>query len=158
PEPLIIQLKGINVHLQSAFTLLETLETFGNTGNVTPFEEITPTYLLAASRSVEGLELRDSNNRIGITRREAVKWKDIIQDQLTRINARQLERGGIRTVLANCEEGLWILQWGDEVLVRNAESGVVTPVVSEDGGFRLFLDAVSGSCVALDQKELAALE
>ena len=56
-EPPTISLKGLTVHLQSAFKLAATLEDFANTGNVAPFEEITPIYSLTASRSTEGIEL-----------------------------------------------------------------------------------------------------
>ena len=94
----------MTVHLQSAFKVAGTLEEFANTGNFEPFVEITPIYSLTASRSTEGVELKDSNSRVALTRREARKWAGIIRGELDRFNAIQFERGGIRTVSATDEQ------------------------------------------------------
>src|SRR5262249_33556869 len=117
--PPTIELKGLTVHLQSAFKLAGTLEELASTGKVTPFEEITPTYYLAAAPSAEGLELKNSDKRVGLTTREARKWANIISSELERLNARQVERGRVRTVVVDDGDGRWILQWGDEVFLSN---------------------------------------
>src|SRR5207247_2288140 len=95
-------------------------ENFADTGNVAPFEEITPVYSLSVSRSTEGVELKDSDNRVALTPREARKWAGIIRAELDRLNASQVERGEIRTVFADSGDWRWILQWGDEVFVSKS--------------------------------------
>jgi hypothetical protein len=159
-EPPTISLKGLTVHLQSAFTLAATLEGFTSTGNVAPFEEITPIYSLTASRSAEGIELKDSDNRVTITPREARKWAGIIRAELDRLNASQVERGGIRTVFVDSGDGRWILQWGDEVFASSLSAGGETgsPVVKHAGGFVLLLSRETGACVALTDAETTHLQ
>jgi hypothetical protein len=154
------------VHLQSALKLAETLEAFANTGNVTPFEEITSIYLLAASRCTEGLELRDSDKRVAFTSREARKWAAIISSELERVNARQVERGRIRTVFVDSEDGRWILQWGDQVFIPNDALSKLLPSASSTvscatdypsfkrtGNFLLLLSPDTSACVALNDAE-----
>jgi hypothetical protein len=170
-EPPTISLKGLAVHLQSAFKLAATLEEFAKSGNAEPFEEITPIYSLTASRSTEGIELKDSDNRVAITAREARKWAGVIRAELDRLNARQAERGGIRTVFADGPEGRWILHWGDEVFVsRGALSQKLAPlslsagaekgalIVKNAGDFVLFLSPETGACVALTDAEVKHLQ
>ena len=170
-EPPTIPLKGVTVHLQSAFKLAETLEEFANTGNFEPFVEITPDYSLTASRSTEGVELTDSNNRVALTQRESRKWAGIIRGELDRFNAIQFERGGIRTVCAASEQGQWVLQWGDEVFLPSGNSpkslpvsgsglggAVGSPIIKHAGGFVLLLRPETGSCVALTDAESGSLE
>ena len=165
PVPPTFAVKGLIIHLQSALRLAETLEDFSNTGKAAEFVEITPTYSLTVGRATEGIELKDSNIRVALTAREARKWAGIISGELDRLNVRCLERGRIRTVFADVEEGSWVLQWGDEVLVPRAASGIAEsgPIETEDllvretGEFRSLLNLNSGGCVALNQAELSYL-
>jgi hypothetical protein len=166
-EPPTISVKGLTVHLQSAFKLAATLEEFAKTGNAEPFEEITPIYSLTASRSTEGIELKDSDNRVAITAREARKWAGVIRGELDRLNVRQVERGGIRTVIATNEHGRWFLQWGDEVYLSHlrllqcipypdptAIGLEESPIIQGTGEFQLLLSPETGACVALTQSDL----
>jgi hypothetical protein len=166
--PPTIALKGLNIHLQSAVKLAETLEEFATTGKVSPFEEVTPSYSLRAASSTEGLELRDSDTRIALTVREARKWTGIVSSELDRLNVRQVERGRIRTIFAVVEDGQWIMQWGDEIFapdgiapslklaqVQRSEAGGL--LMKQDGGFRLLLNRDTGACVALEDAELGEL-
>ena len=165
PAPPTIPLKGLTVHLQSAFKLVATLLDFALSQHVTPFEEITPTYALRAWGTTERLELMDSDQRVVLTPREARKWANLIQTELERLNARQVERGGIRTVFADQRDDRWILQWGDEILVpegvlsRSASSGAALndtasyPVVKRIEEFLLVLNPATGACVALTDSE-----
>jgi hypothetical protein len=168
--PPTITMKGLTVHLQSAFRLVSTLTDFASNESVTAYKEIAPTYSLAVSPSAEGLELKDADNRITLTAREARKWADIIQAQLETLNAQQFERQGIRTVIAGNEEGHWILQWGDEVFVSR-ESGFLRTTPSQNlkdrsgtltgkrmGDFSVLLSTACGSCVALTGSESECLE
>jgi hypothetical protein len=168
-SPPTIPLKGLTVHLQSALKLAETLGELSDTGRFTPFEEITPTYSLRASVATEGLELSDSSVRVSLTAREARKWANIIRAALVRFNVVHIERGGIRTVSARNEDGRWILQWGDEVLVPKGEwSRVSSPrevmhcaagnlVSKRSGEFLVLLNLTTGSCVAMTDSELECL-
>ena len=169
PTPPTISIKGLTVHLQSAFKLSSTLAEFSDNGNVTPFEEITPNYSLRASMCTEGIELRDSDIRVALTAREARKWSSILDDELERLNAHQAERGRIRTVFADGEGGRWVLHWGDEVFVRRgaqvrneSQSGVLEDeelmVGKRSGEFLLLLNPATGSCVALNNAESRHLD
>ncbi len=162
--PTTIPLKGLTVHLQSAFKLTETLEEFVNTGSVTPLEEVTPFFSLKASVCTEGIELRDSGSRVALTAREARKWTGIINTELERLNARHVERGRIRTVFADSEDGRWILQWGDEVHLPNSAGPLTSqrngacevasgPITKRSGEFLLLLSRATGACVALTESE-----
>ncbi len=165
--PPTLALKGLTIHLQSAFKLAETLEDFANTGNFAGFEEITPTYSLAVGRATEGIDLKDSDIRVALTAREARKWASIICGELDRMNVRVVERGRIRTVFADVEEGSWVLQWGDEVFVPrpapicepdltqfNSTGGLVA---RETGEFRSLLNRDTGACVALNESEFSGV-
>jgi len=167
-RPPTIALKGLNVHLQSALKLAETLERFGRSGDFSPFEENTPTYSLAAARSTEGIELKDSDARVALTAREARKWASVVRGEIDRLKVTQLERGRIRTVFAEVEDGTWVLQWGDELFVGSDSSpkgdrvgidGVASNNIlkKKTGGFQLLLNRDTGACVALDGSELSHL-
>jgi hypothetical protein len=162
PVPPTITLKGATIHLQSALKLAETLEHFGNAGEIKPFDEITPAYLLTVSRSTEGIEISDSNQRVALTAREARKWSSVIRAELDRLKVRQVERGRVRTVFVDVEEGRWILQWGDQVFVPNRALSLQDtngaccadgPLVKRTPEFLLLLNGETGSCVALTDSE-----
>jgi hypothetical protein len=170
PQPPTVSLKGVVVHLQSAFGLAAALESFAETGEVSAFEEITPTFQLKVSKATEGIEVRDSINRVGLTGREARKWAAIIRDELARVNAAFVERGSVRTVFADGQQGRWVLQWGDEVFVparllsqlsaepesvQDAEPAM--PVIKRTANFLLLLSSSTGGCVALTEEEVDLL-
>lgn len=171
PQPPTISLKGITVHLQSAFKLSDALESFAETGEVLAFEEVAPLFELKVSKALEGIEIRDSLSRVGLTKREAAKWAAIIKDELRRANAEVIERGGIRTVVASGNAGRWVLQWGDEVFVparllnklsaareeAALEEYASLPVIKKTADFLLLLERSNGGCVALTEREVAML-
>lgn len=164
--PPLIPLKGLSIHLQSALKLAETFESFAETGEVKAFAEVAPTYSLAVARSVEGIELRDSDRRVGLNSREARKYASIVRAELERLNVEQVERGEMRTVFADDERGRWVLQWGDEILVLNDALGDLRSTqdcqsqpetyrlgMKREEGFFLLLDPSTGACVALTKSE-----
>ncbi|HWN99335.1 MAG TPA: hypothetical protein VNS63_08710 [Blastocatellia bacterium] len=164
--PPTIALKGLTVHLQSAFNVASALEHFASTGAIAPFEEITPTYTLTIGKCTEGIEVRDSERRAAFTTREARKWAGIISGELDRLNAMRVERGRIRTVFADAGDGRWVLQWGDEVFVpreilepvkeRSAlSSSAGGLLMRQTGEFQLLLNRETGGCVALNDLELS---
>ena len=170
PEPPTINLKGVIVHLQSALRLADALVHFAETGEVAPFEEVAPSFQLKVSKVTEGIGVRDGVNGVGLTAREARKWAAIIKDELARLNVAVIERGGIRTVFADVDEGRWALQWGDEVLVParmlarlpDATGGLheqdsAMPSVRKSADFLLFLSRSNGGCVALSEREVDML-
>jgi hypothetical protein len=173
PKPPAIQLKVLSVRPQSAFKLAGALEAFAESGEVTPYEEVTPAYTLRVARSAEGVELADSNARLALTRKEASKWAGIIRSEIDRLNVRQSERGQMRTVFADGEGGRWVLQWGDEVLIpEETVSRLRLPpgeqadrsqhstdglAVKSAGEFLLVLAKSGGGCVALTESEKEAL-
>jgi hypothetical protein len=165
-KPPTFTVKSITVHLQSAFKLADALEALAESGQVLAFAETTPIYSLAVGAATEGLELRDWDRRVGMNQREARKWASVIRHELARVNAVQMERGRIRTVIADGEQGRWILQWGDEVLVPSDAIArlPVSKVASSDehlAGLRvrrtdemmLLLAPTTGACVALTDDE-----
>ena len=169
-SPPTILIKGIVVHLQSAFRLARALETFAESGQVEAYEEAAPDYYLRVARSVEGMELADSSLRVGVTAREARKWAEIIREELSRLQAEEIERGEIRTLFVKGGGGCWVLQAGDEVFVadeslaRLASSGVeaqshaeARPAIGRVDGFTMFLEEKTGGCVALTGDELERL-
>lgn len=177
PQPPTISLKGVTVHLQSAEKLAETLEQFAETRRFESFVERAPDFSLTAREATEGIEITDETRRVGLTVKEARKWADLIRGELARLNSSCVSRGQIRTVFADAEQGRWILQWGDEVLLgaeallpaglsepfSPAPSGQ-RPLRSEGsleirraGDFVLLLSPTGGACVALDASELAKL-
>jgi hypothetical protein len=167
--PPTISVKGLTVHLPSAFTLSLTLLDFARNRYVTPFEEITTNYSLKASACTEGIEVTSADERIALTAREADKWASIIGDELERLSACHFDRGGIRTVFTRNEGGCWVLQWGDEVflpkgvlLERGSRSGVLSEasgsLIGKDSGeFLLLLSPATGACVALTDSESQCL-
>ena len=170
PQPPTISLKGITVHLQSAFKLADALESFAETGEVSAFEDVAPLFELKVARALEGIEIRDSLSRVGLTKREAAKWAAIIKDELKRVNAGFIERGRIRTVTASGDQGVWVLQWGDEVFVPTGvlnqlsaapeqfhEQDARLPVIKKVADFVLLLERSTGGCVSLTEREVEML-
>jgi len=170
PTTPIISIRGIAVHLQSAFKLAETLETFAETGQVTAFEEVAANSVLRVKSATEGIEIADSEARVATTKKEARKWAAIIRAELNRLNAHSLERGRIRTVFADGERGTWILQWGDEVFLNNemlsrianedieqADLQNYSIAVKRTPEYLILLAPASGDCVAIDRREREAL-
>ena len=163
-KPPTFSLKGVTVHLQSAIKLAEALETFAGSGTFEPYEEMAPQYCLGVARSVEGMQLIDSNLKTAITQKEASKWASILRGSLESLHASQLKRGRIRTVIADAEEGRWVQQWGDEILLRPAALEALSSVtgvqnsegliLKRDRDFYLALEPASGNCVAITGEEL----
>lgn len=167
-KPPTILLKGLKIHLQTAFKLAATFEEFADTGNFTAFEEFTPAYQLVVMRATEGMKISDGNLLVAITAKESRKWAAILRAELEKYQAREFVRGQIRTVMATTEQGLWVLQWGDEVLlpddeleqVKTFQDGEVQTerlAIRRDGDFLLILEKSNGNCVALTEEELAGL-
>ena len=170
PTTPTIPIKGIDLHLQSAFKLADTLEAFVETGEFTAFEDIGADFVLRVRSATEGIEIAVSDTRMALTKKEARKWAIIIRAELNRFNANCMERGRIRTVFAAGDQGTWILQWGDEVFVPNE---MLSRIANEDleqaalqnhsvavkrtPGFLILLAPASGDCVAIDRRELEAL-
>ena len=170
PTTPIISIRGIAVHLQSAFKLAETLETFAETGQFTAFEEVAANFVLRVRSTTEGIEIADSETRIALTKKEARKWAAIIRAELKRLNAHYIERGRIRTVFADGDQGTWVLQWGDEVFLPNE---MLSSIANEDleqaalrnysvavkrtPEFLILLATASGDCAAIDRREMEAL-
>jgi len=163
-----INVKGVEVHLQSATRLANAFEEFATTGTLSGYEEITPVYSLVVSLSAQGIELSDSDAQISLSAREARKWVGILRAELQRFGVQHMERDRIRTVVADCDDGYWIFQWGDQVFVpKNAVlDGTDTPALNDnkldsimqrDGEFLMLLDPRNGSCVALNDLELSCL-
>lgn len=163
-RPPTISIKGVTLHLQSAFKLAETLGAFAETGDFLPFEEMAPHFCLGVARTAEGMQVVDSNLKVAINAKEARKWVAIIRDELERLNARVVERGAMRTVFADVEQGRWVLQWGDEVLFSpndlrtigsaEAKGESKSLVFGTDDGFHLALEKSTGNCVALTAEEV----
>lgn len=164
-----INVKGLEVHLQSATSLANALDEFATTGTLSGYEEITPVYSLVVRLSAQGIELSDSDFRIWLSAREARKWASILRAELQRLRVQQVERNRIRTVFADCDDGYWILQWGDRVLVPKhamvdgtdtvALNGQELDCIAQpDGEFLLLLDPRNGACVALTDLELSCLK
>ena len=159
-KPPTITVKGVIVHLQSAFALADALEAFAETGQVAPYEESTPLYRLTVNKATEGLEIRDAEQRAGLNAREARKWATVIRSELDRAGAAQMERGRIRTVTACGEQGRWALQWGDEVFVPSqslARLDADELSIDRSGGFVSILNPATGACVALTETEVSQL-
>jgi hypothetical protein len=167
-RPPTLMIKGVTVHLQTAFKLADCLDTFAENGNVMTFTEQAPGYELAVEKATEGISLRDFDQRVALTPREARKYAAILRDELARCHAQPFERGGLRTVIADDAGGRWVLQWGDEILLTNAalasfsesSSGATADhlVMRRDGEFLLLLQPTTGACVALTDSETAALQ
>jgi hypothetical protein len=106
--------------------------------------------------------------KVAVTAKEARKWRDIIEAEVGKFQAMQMERGQIRTVLATTGQGRWVLQWGDEVLVSDEElkqinslQGVETQserlAIKRDSNSLLVLEKSNGNCVALTDEECQRL-
>jgi hypothetical protein len=159
-KPPTILLKGLNIHLQTAFKLAATFEEFADTGAFIAFEEFTPTYQLTVMRATEGMKISDGNLLVAVTAKEARKWAAILGAELEKYQAKEFVRGSIKTVLATTEQGLWVLQWGDEILLSNDDLQNIKTVqgdeiqtkrlvIKRDGDFLLVLEKSNGNCVAL---------
>lgn len=166
PKPPVLSVKAIPVHLQSAFKLARTLDRFAQTGEVEAYEDASATFYLRVGKTTEGLELSDSDRRVGITAREARKWRSIIESELASLRAEEVERGQIRTVVATTGEGRWVMQWGDEVFLASESLPEVAVIkgprqngveVKQSDGYLLLLNPKTGSCVALTGDEIEKL-
>ena len=172
-HPPTISIKGVAIHLQSAFNVADALRRFASTGELDEFAERAPTYSLVVSKCSEGVELRDTSNRAALTKRETVKWADIIEAELDALKAVRFERGAIRTAVASVDGGKWVLQWGDEVFLPKGWYGNAyvsgdahgpdhlnsydsTLRLGQISEFALALDRSTGACIALTAGELAA--
>lgn len=158
-----IAIKGVTVRLQSAFDLRRAMESLAETADFEPFEHRGPDFFLRAARATEGMAVMDSAARTAITSREARKWAAIIQGEIDKFNARETRRGSIRTIFADVADGRWVLQWGDEIFIREPtlarlrsgeaaidDSGLAS---RREGDYLLLLDQRTGSCVALDESQ-----
>jgi hypothetical protein len=159
PAPPVIQMKGVEIHLQSAFRLARTLRDFAQTRQVCAYEESLPEFKLAVASAVEGIQISDTNSRVGMTAREALKWAGIVEAELTRLNASEIVRGKITTVVADGLGGRFVLQWGDEVFVpsrfpSHASVSGDRLIGATDRGFSLLLDRTKSACVALTREEM----
>jgi len=168
--PPVITVKGLSIHLQSAFRLAETLEEFASTGRFEPYEDVGPTFHLHVVKATEGLGLLDVELRVGLNAREARKWSEILRAELESLNAFEIERGNIRTTSADTDQGRWILQRGDEVFItKNCLDSISSAEITEGveqtdslvmkkaDDFVLILSPANGNCVALDTNEASSL-
>jgi len=166
--PPTLAIKGVTVHLQTAFKLADSLEAFAGSGNVMAFTEQAPGYELAVEKATEGIALRDFDQRAALTTREARKYAAILRDELARRRAQQFERGGLRTVVADDVGGRWVLQWGDELLLTgdalsslagtSSDATADHLVMRRDGEFLVLLQPATGATVALIDSETEALQ
>ena len=161
-NPPVIPIKGIKVHLQSALRFARELEAFAETGQFVDYADITPSYSLMLMRANEGIKVSDGNMIVAINQREARKWAAILQSEIERLNLREIERGGITTVIADTEQGRWVLQMGDEVLIAEDEKRQIRELnlvassnlaSKRESDFMLVLAKASGGCVALTHEE-----
>jgi hypothetical protein len=168
-KPPTLLLKGLKIHLQTAFKLAATFEEFADSGNFTAFEEFSPTYQLVVMRATEGMKISDGNLLAAVTAKESRKWAAILRAELDKYQAREYTRGQIRTVMATTEQGLWVLQFGDEVLlsenaleqVKTFQDGEVQTerlAIRRDGDFLLILEKSNGNCVALTEEEVISVQ
>jgi hypothetical protein len=167
--PPTITVKGIPVHLQSAFKLANTMEEFASTGRFEPYADVCPTFHLRVEKVTEGLGLIDSNLKMGLNARETRKWLEIIRAELENLNAVEVERGNIRTTFADTDKGRWALQWGDEVLITKDQldglavagaddyQNANSPVIKKTGEFLLIMAPATGNCVAMEKSEIDQL-
>ena len=165
PKAPTIAVKNLTIHLQSAFKLAAILNDFASSGTLTDYEEETPNYLFKVVASTEGIELSDLDNRVALTAREARKWAGIVLEELKRLNAKLVERKGIRTVFAESGGGKWILQWGDEIFISKqhpltavhaatSEINAIGYLVGKRiGEYLLLLSPATSDCVALTEAE-----
>jgi hypothetical protein len=167
-SPPTIPLKGLQIHLQTLVKLVETLEEFSETGNFTPFEELTTSYQLIVRRATEGMKISDANLIAAVTARESAKWAAILRSEIEKYQVSEVTRGRIKTVRAKTDEGLWLLQWGDEILLgRDALLYLKSPslegtrndnlLIRSQGDFTVVLDLASADCIALTRDECLEL-
>lgn len=168
-----ITVKGIEVPLFSAFRVARALEEFVASGKVTALNDVTPDGSIAIANAPEGIELRDTSHRVSLNAREAAKWGSIIRAEIERLKAMEFERGCIRTVVANADEGRRVIQGGDQILAgrgfidecRKIASAVPDSsrmhcgdlVHQQSNDRMLLLSKTSGHCVALTEAEVDAL-
>ena len=168
--PPIILVKGIAVHLQSALRLAAALELFADTGTVERFSEQAPGFRLTVAPCMEGMEITDGERRAALTRKESPKWAALTRARLESLNAEEVLRGGIRTVFVDGDDGRWVLQWGDEVLLpTDYEAGGPSfasgsqqlknrhLISKKTGEYLVILDPFTGNCIALESNELKYL-
>jgi hypothetical protein len=166
-KPPTLTIKGVTVHLQSAFKLAAALDRFAETGDVTAYTEQSPDYVLIVEKTTGGMAVGDFDQRVTLNAREARKYAAIVRDELEQRRAVQFERGRLRTVIVNDGDGRWLLQWGDEILLSNEAAAALQQasamtaggglVVRRDDGFLLLLNPATGACVALTGEEESAL-
>ena len=159
--PPVISMKGVDVHMQSAFRLARALRHFGESRQVSAYEEAAPEFRLRVAAATEGIQVSDTNTRAGMAAREATKWASIIEAELVRLNAIEIARGQITTVLAGAPGGRFVLQWGDEVFVPdgfwNETSGSDRLIYTSSDGLAVLLDVARSAGVALTAEETAVL-
>ena len=69
-------IKGVTVHLQSAFKLADALERFAASGDVMTFAEQSPGFELAVEQTKEGMALRDFDRKFRPTsNRVRQRWE-----------------------------------------------------------------------------------
>jgi hypothetical protein len=78
------------------------------------------------------------------------------------LNASEIVRGKIATVIAEGSGGRFVLQWGDELFVPagfpdQAQATDDRLVLDRENGFVLLLDRKKSACVALTTEEFSAL-
>jgi hypothetical protein len=163
-SPPTIPMKGLQIHLQTISKLVETLEEFSETGNFTPFEEFNASYQLIVMRATEGMKISDANLIAAVTARESAKWAAILRTEIEKYQLSEVTRGRIKTVRAKSDEGLWLLQGGDEILLgRDALLILKSPsqqgiqienlLIRSHGDFTVILDQASADCIALTKDE-----
>jgi hypothetical protein len=168
--PPVILVKGIAVHLQSAIRLAAALELFADAGTVERFSEQAPGFRLTVAPGIEGMEITDRENRAALTRKESPKWAALTRARLLSLNAEEVLRGRIRTVFADADDGRWVLQWGDEVLLptdyafgdasfaSDSEQLKDRHLISKrTDDYLIVLDRFNGNCIALESNELKYL-
>jgi len=159
-SPPQILMRGLIVRLQSAFNLASVFERFAQSGELEPYEESYSGFHLRVARSSEGVEVSDGDSRVGVNAKDARKWAAIIRGELERLNASQIVRGRVRTVIADGDQGRWVLQWGDEVFLAGGGAMIDVSrrvVIKPAGDSLLLLDRMTGNCVGLDGVESASL-
>ncbi len=168
-KPPTISMKGLNLHLQAAFKLQQTLEEFAETASFSPYEEVAPSYTLRVMQSIEGMKISDGNLLVAVLAKEARKWAAILETELEKLGAIEMERHELKTVLAKSEGGCWILQGGDEICLSQDEQqrlfGQTSTALSKgrfvaeiSAAFTLILDKATGACVALNEPEFKHLQ
>ena len=163
-----VELKGIPLPLQLVFAVLAMLDAYSKESPVIQHEWSLPEFRLSSRLNAGTLELSDGNVRVAISRREAVKWVQLLEAELERYGAVQIHRGQVETTFANVDTGTWVLQGGDEVLLKFAADRQTDDalealiesdrlVISRGDALTLILDSFTGACVGLSSTELKSL-